>query len=55
MIRRTRLEIVGEEGHFSNIANIQPVHVPFTYVFIGLSKFMDMYACMNSFFNLASI
>ena len=25
-----------EEDHFSNIKNVQPVCVPFTYVFIGL-------------------
>ena len=30
------LKIFGKEGHFSNIANIQTTHVPFTNVFIRL-------------------
>ena len=31
-------EIFGEEGHFSNIVNMQPTHVPFTYNFMGLGS-----------------
>ena len=29
---------LGEEDHFSNIADMQPPHLPFTYVFIGLGS-----------------
>ena len=31
-------KIFGEEGHFSNVRNKQPTHVPFTYVFTGLGS-----------------
>ena len=51
-LKKKKLEIFGEKGHFSNIAKIQSElntaapDVPFTYVFLGLGSGICIYVCI---------